>query len=143
VAEPPRRGFHEIEHTADLGIEAEGATPTELFAAAAEGFYSLIADPVSIEPKQEIDIEASGGAWDELLQSWLSELLAEFNLRGFIGKDCAVTRIEANRVHGTVKGEPLDLTRHRFHTEIKAVTYHELKVWQEGGAWRARVIFDV
>jgi SHS2 domain-containing protein len=142
VAEP-RRGFREIDHTADVGIEAEGATPAELFAAAAQGFYSLIADPAGVAAKEEISVAASASGWDELLQAWLSELLAEFNLRGFVGKDCAITRIEAARVHGTVKGEPLDLTRHRFHTEIKAVTYHELKVWQEGGAWRARVIFDV
>ncbi|HKA32950.1 MAG TPA: archease [Candidatus Binatia bacterium] len=139
----PRRGFREIEHTADLGIEAAGANPAELFAAAAEGFYSLVVDPAGVEPKQEIHVEASGSGWEELLQAWLSELLAEFNLRGFVGKNCAVTRIEAERVHGTVKGETLDLTRHRFHTEIKAVTYHELKVWRDGGAWRARVIFDV
>ncbi|HEY1269824.1 MAG TPA: archease [Candidatus Binatia bacterium] len=139
----PRRGFREIDHTADLGIEAEGATPAELFAAAAEGFYSLIVDPAGIEAKEEISIAASGAGWDELLQAWLSELLAAFNLRGFLGKDCAVTHIEAEHVHGTVKGEPLDLSRHRFHTEIKAVTYHDLRVWHEGGAWRARVIFDV
>ncbi len=139
----PRRGFREIEHTADLGIEAEGANPAELFAAAAEGFYSLIVDQAGIEPRQEIHVEASGSGWEELLQAWLSELLAEFNLRGFVGKNSAVTQIGAELVHGTVKGEPLDLTRHRFHTEIKAVTYHELKVWQDGGVWRARVIFDV
>ena len=139
----PRRGFREIEHTADLGIEAEGANPAELFAAAAEGFYSLIVDPAGVEPKQEIHVEASGGGWEELLQKWLSELLAEFNLRGFVGKNCAVKHIEAERVIGTVKGEPLDLTRHRFHTEIKGVTYHELKVWRDDGVWRARVIFDV
>ncbi len=138
-----KRGFREIEHTADLGIEAEGATPADLFAAAAEGFYSLIADTAGVEPNQEIQVEASGSGWEELLQAWLSELLAEFNLRGFVGKDCAVKHIEAERVFGTVKGERLDLTRHRFHTEIKAVTYHELKVWREDGVWRARVIFDV
>jgi len=37
----------------------------------------------------------------------------------------------------------LDLSRHRFRTEIKGVTYHDFKVWQENGAWHARVIFDV
>lgn len=57
----PRRGFREIEHTADLGIEAEGANPADLFAAAAEGFYSLIADTAGVEPKQEIHVVASGG----------------------------------------------------------------------------------
>ena len=138
-----RRGFREIEHTADLGIEAEAENPADLFAAAAEGLYALIADPSGIEAKQAISVSATGGGWEDLLQAWLSELLAEFNLRGFVGKNCVITRIEPELVNGRVEGEPLDLKRHRFHTEIKAVTYHELRVWQDGGAWRARVIFDV
>jgi SHS2 domain-containing protein len=77
------------------------------------------------------------------LQAWLSELLAEFNLKGFIGNHCEVTSVEPGRVDGRVEGEVLDLKRHRFHTEIKGVTYHELKVWQENDRWHARVIFDV
>jgi SHS2 domain-containing protein len=64
-------------------------------------------------------------------------------MKGFIGKRCAVTNIESGRVDGKVEGEALDLKRHHFHTEIKGVTYHELKVWQENDRWRARVIFDV
>jgi SHS2 domain-containing protein len=138
-----KRRFREIEHTADLGIEAEGENPAELFTAAAEGLYALIADPAEIEPRQTISVSAVGDGWEELLQAWLSELLAEFNLRGFIGKQCAITRIERNAVAARLEGEPLDLKRHRFHTEIKAVTYHDLRVWQDEGVWRARVIFDV
>lgn len=138
-----KRGFREIEHTADLGIEAEGDNPAELFTAAAEGLYALIADPAGIEPKQAISVAAAGDGWEDLLQAWLSELLAQFNLRGFIGERCAITRIERVAVDARLEGEPLDLQRHRFHTEIKAVTYHDLRVWQDGGKWRARVIFDV
>ena len=47
------------------------------------------------------------------------------------------------RVDGLVRGERLDLERHRFYTEIKGVTYHDFRVWQENGCWHARVIFDV
>jgi len=153
--------FHEIDHTADIGIEIEAESAAKLFAAAAEAFYTLIADPSGIEPKKEISISATGEDWDDLLQAWLSELLAEFNLKGFIGKRCKVTNIaefqgvgspgsktpgplsRSGRVDGKIKGEVLDLKRHRFHTEIKGVTYHELKVWQQDGKWYARVIFDV
>jgi SHS2 domain-containing protein len=138
-----KRGFREIEHTADLGIEAEGESPAELFTAAAEGLYALIADPAGIQTRQAISVSAVGDGWEELLQAWLSELLAEFNLRGFIAKQCAITRIERDAVAARLEGEPLDLKRHRFHTEIKAVTYHDLRVWQDGDKWRARVIFDV
>lgn len=138
-----RGRFREIEHTADLGIEAEGDSPAELFTAAAAGFYALIADPSGIEARRTISVSATGGDWEELLHAWLSELLAEFNIKGFIGINYDISNIEPQRVNARVEGEPLDLKRHRFHTEIKAVTYHQLRVWQDGGKWRARVIFDV
>ena len=143
MAEREERGFREIEHTADVGVEVEGESPRRLFSVAAEGFYALIADPSGIEPGQEISVSVTGAGWEDLLQAWLSELLAQFNLQGFIGKYCAVTSIASDRVDGRLKGEVLDLKRHRFYTEIKGVTYHGLKVWQADGKWHARVIFDV
>jgi SHS2 domain-containing protein len=33
--------------------------------------------------------------------------------------------------------------RHTIHTEIKAITYHQLRVREEGGLWRTTVIVDV
>jgi SHS2 domain-containing protein len=138
-----RNVLREIDHTADLGIETEAADLPSLFAAAGEALYSLIADPSGIEPKEEITISATGEGWEDLFHAWLCELLAQFNLKGFIGKRCDATRVEPGLVEGRVHGETLDLKRHRFFTEIKGVTYHGLKVWQENGTWHARVIFDV
>jgi len=138
-----RSAFREIEHTADLGMEVEGADSAELFSAAAKGLYRLIADPTLIESKEEIAVSASAEGWEELLHAWLCELLAQFNLKGFVGKKCDIKRLDAGRVEARVKGETLDLKRHLFFTEIKGVTYHGLRVWQENGIWHARVIFDV
>lgn len=138
-----KNAFREIEHTADLGMEVQGADSAELFSAAANGLYRLIADPSLIEPKEEIAVSASAEGWEELLHAWLCELLAQFNLKGFVGRECEIKTLDAGRVEARLKGESLDLKRHRFFTEIKGVTYHELKVWQENGRWYARVIFDV
>lgn len=138
-----KSNYREIEHTADIGIEVEAENAPELFAAAAQALYGLLADPSGIRPKNEILVSTAGAGWEELLQAWLSELLAEFNLEGFVGNRCEITRIEAGHVEGKIKGEKLDLKRHRFHTEIKGVTYHQLKVWQDDDKWHARVIFDV
>ena len=138
-----RNGFREIDHTADLGFEVEAADPAGLFKLAGEAFYGLIAETAGIETKQEIRISATAEGWEELFHAWLCELLAQFNLKGFIGKRCDITTIEPGRVEAIVKGEALDLKRHRFHTEIKGVTYHGFKVWEEDGVWHARVIFDV
>lgn len=135
--------YHQIEHTADLGIEVDAGSVKGLFASAGEALYGLIAEPTGIEEKEEIAVAATGEGWEELLHAWLCELLAQFNLKGFVGKRCEIHEIAAGRVEGRITGERLDLKRHRFYTEIKGVTYHHFRVWQENGRWRARVIFDV
>lgn len=135
--------FREIEHTADLGIEISAADLPSLFSSAGEAFFSLIVDSASIEERESIALSAVADSSEELLHAWLCELLAQFNVGGFVAHSCAVTQFTNQRVDGVIRGEKLDLARHGFRTEIKGVTYHDFKVWQEDGEWRARVIFDV
>jgi protein archease len=138
-----RGSFREIEHTADLAIEGTAGDLAGLFATAGEALFALIADPNTIDPREEVAVSATGDGPEELLHAWLRELLAKFNLNGFVAVRCEIERITSDRVDGTIKGERLDLKRHRFYTEIKGVTYHDFKVWEENGDWRARIIFDV
>lgn len=135
--------YREIEHTADLGIEITAADLPALFASAGEALYAQIADPAAIKNQDTINISATGEGPEELLHAWLCELLALFNIQGFVGRQCEIADIGDGRVQGKVSGEKLDLKRHAFHTEIKGVTYHDFRVWREAGAWHARVIFDV
>ena len=138
-----RATYREIEHTADLGIEVTAADLPGLFASAGEALYAQIADPDTIKIQDTINISAAGDGPEELLHAWLCELLALFNIQGFVGKRCQVAHIGEGQIQGQVSGERLDLKRHAFHTEIKGVTYHDFRVWRESGAWHARVIFDV
>lgn len=139
-----RRGsFREIEHTADLGVEVTAPDLPALFAVAGEAVFSLIVDAAKIEPRQTMAVSVSGAGPEEQLHAWLRELLARFNIDGFVARRCEVLRLEGVEVDGTITGETLDLSRHGFKTEIKGVTYHDFAVWQENGSWKARVIFDV
>jgi SHS2 domain-containing protein len=133
----------EIDHTADLGFELTASDIPSLFSSAANALYELIADPDGVETREEVTISATCDTREELFHSWLCELLAQFNLNGFIAKHCEIVAVDERHVEARLAGEKLDLTRHRFHTEIKGVTYHAFKVWQEKGSWHARVIFDV
>jgi SHS2 domain-containing protein len=139
-----RRGsFREIEHTADLGIEVTAADLPALFALAGEAVFSLIVDPQTVESREISAVSATGSCPEDLLHAWLRELLARFNIDGFVARSCEITRLDPGQIDGIITGETLDLSRHTFHTEIKGVTYHDFKVWQEDGAWHARIIFDV
>ena len=99
----------EIEHTADLGIEVDGEDLSELFSVAGEALYGLLVDRRGILARESVTVAASADGWEELLHSWLCELLAQFNLNGFVGKYCEVTRLEPGRIEGLARGERLDL----------------------------------
>jgi SHS2 domain-containing protein len=46
-------------------------------------------------------------------------------------------------VDGLVAGEPFDAARHRILREVKAVTYHDVKVERDGEGLTARLILDI
>ena len=43
----------------------------------------------------------------------------------------------------TARGEPIDPERHELDMEVKAITYHGLKVERDGDGWLAEVIVDL
>lgn len=47
------------------------------------------------------------------------------------------------RLTATVRGEPVDRTRHQLDHEVKAITYHGLKVQADADGWYAEVIVDI
>src|ERR1043166_6149452 len=99
-----RGSFVEIEHTADLAIEVTAESLGDLFALCAEALFSLIADPQTIQPLTEITISTTAADVEELLHAWLTELLAKFNLSGFVGRHCRIDRIGNDFVEGRIEG---------------------------------------
>ena len=90
---------------------------------------------------------------EELLHDWLAELLYIFEVRRL-----ALARFEVNigpdGLTATVQGEPIDTARHQLDMEVKAITWHGLKVVRDGGGsdgggdsdkegWLAEVIVDI
>ena len=135
--------FREIDHTADIGIEVEADTPAELFRRAGLALFSLMVDLEGVERHEERSIRVDAQGWEELLHDWLSLLLRHFLQDGYIAAQIIVETIDTSHVQARLVGELLDYERHDFATEIKAVTYHQLRVEQDNGRWRARIIFDV
>jgi len=135
--------FQPIDHTADVGYRLFAPTLAELFAVAGRALFDAITEHDSIQSKLERKIEVQAGDVEALLVAWLSELnfycITEFELYG----EFAIEEISPTAVRATVRGEKIDPARHVIHTEIKAVTYHELFVREAENGWEAQVIFDV
>jgi SHS2 domain-containing protein len=52
-------------------------------------------------------------------------------------------QVQENGLVARFFGEPVDRTRHQLSREVKAITYHELKVEPLPSGWRAEVIVDI
>jgi SHS2 domain-containing protein len=134
--------FEVIEHTADVGIIAYGQSLEEMFANAARGMMSFLIDFSSVRLIEQRTVTADADDREGLLVAWLNELLVLLNADGFVPGRFTIQDLTDMQLRADVGGEPVDPTRHRFHLDVKAATYHRLEIKQDG-VWHARVIFDV
>ena len=135
--------YEYFEHTADIGIHLQSKDWPSLLADAGTALFGLIvADVGTIRPLQSQQVRVAGTERDYLLFDWLTELLYLFDSQGLVLCRFDVTATE-DGVESEVWGEPFDPLRHLPSHEVKAVTYHELRVTQSAEGWQADVIVDI
>ncbi len=143
--------FEIIEHPADVGFLAYGATLEDLFANAALAMLSLGCALEAIEEREQREVAASGPDIEALLYAWLADILAAGDAEQLVFRRVEVTRFRLGKVDGEAQseargiayGEKFDRKRHAAGTYIKAVTYHQLRVEHTPDGWRAQVFLDV
>jgi len=138
-----RAPYRILDHTADVGLEAEGATLAEAFANAATGMYSIMVhlDRVSERVQRPVEVEAEDA--EGLLTAWLLELLFITELEGLVFRRFDVREASPRHLAAVAHGEPLDPERHPKGAVVKAVTRHGLEVGPIEGGYRVRVILDI
>ena len=139
--------YEVFEHTADLGLRVRAERLDELFAEAGRALFSLLATNLEavretqertfeILPTQDADLEY-------LLFDWLNELLYVYETERLLLSRFETTVDADGTLRATGRGERLDRKRHDMHHEVKAITYHELKVENGPSGWLAEVIVDI
>ena len=135
--------YETFEHTADLGLRIRAATLDELFAEAGQAlFAAILEDLATVNPHERADVHLDGDDRAYLLVDWLKELLYRFDTEHLVFGRFAV-RVSDTGVTGTAWGERLDPARHMLSHEVKAITYHGLRVEPDAGGWLAEVIVDI
>ena len=132
-----------LDHTADIGIIAFGRNVSEAFGNAAYAMFEILTNIDTIEETERLDFEVSADSIEELLVAWLDELLYQYETERFICSRFSITDMSGTSLCASVFGEKIDPARHEIKTEIKSVTYHQLKVEETDDGWKAQVIFDV
>jgi len=135
--------FEILDHTADVKIKAYGGTPEELFESAAVAFFTVIADIEGVREDISYPISAEAASLEELMVSWLNELLYHYEVKRLLLKRFKVSSLNERSLGATGYGERLEPSRHVIHREVKMVTYHQLKVGRDEGRFFAEVILDL
>ena len=135
--------YEAFDHTADIGILVFGKSLEEVFVNAAWALFDLLTPMDSIRENLVREIAVEGADIEDLLVRWLSELLFLCEGEGFLFREFSISSLTATSLKASARGEIFDPSRHRFKTEIKAVTYHQVELAQKEGLWIGKVIFDV
>lgn len=144
VTERPKvQRFRTLEHTADIGFEAFGATRKEVFANAACALMHLMVDLEAIAPRDQLPLRAEASDMPSLLVNWLSEILYLFDAEGWLFRDFEVDELTEHSLAAIARGEKFDRGRHQVKLLVKAVTYHQLDLRETAEGWRAQVYVDI
>ena len=138
-----QKDYEFFEHTADIGIRAQGKTLAELFARMAQGLVELIAEDSALQPRQGRSIQLSADDAESLLLAWLQELLFWFSTDRFLPVEFSLDDVTPTTLRGQLRGDTFDPARHAQGREVKAITRHLLEVRQRNGVWHGQVIVDI
>lgn len=136
--------FVYFEHTADVKFRAYGRTIEEMLNNAALALFNAMVDTATVQAEEIWKVELIAPNLEELAYKWLSELifLFETEFAAFSVFEVAISRDQEWKLEAAIGGERIDLARHVFVSEVKAVTLHQFGI-QKNDLWCIQVVLDV
>lgn len=134
-------GFREVDHTADVEIEVWGKDKTSLFEKAAQGMYHLshIREKEQSSETVSHSFLLSEGDLESLLVAFLSELLFYLETEQLMFRRFDLEFEEDHSLRVQLQGTQIA----GMDRDIKAVTFHNLRIKQQNTGWVVNVVFDV
>jgi len=136
-------GYELLDHTSDLRVRVSGKSLSDIFVCAATAAMDSITDRSKVAPRGRVEIAALGETYEELLVHWLEEILYLVETKGMVFREFGVNEIRNNGVLGWAKGEAVEPDRHELYSEIKAVTFHNLKIEASNAGYTVEIVFDI
>jgi len=136
-----KSNFKFLEHTADIKFQSFGKSVEEVFENSALAMFNAMYDG-EVKEKKSFKINVKGKDFESLLYNFLEELLFLFDSENFfMSKVKKIIITKDFKLEAEVVGDKAE--NYEIHIDIKAVTYNEMFVKEEGGQWIAQVVVDV
>lgn len=135
--------YETLEHTADIGIKVKASSLEELFKKAGLAITELSTEKQKVQypEKHKIVIMQKASNAEELFVNWLNEIISSSSAESLVFEDFKINQITEQLIDAVAIGS--DNRNYKTNIEIKAATYHQLKVQKINSHWQAEVIFDV
>ncbi|XP_045597036.2 protein archease-like [Procambarus clarkii] len=144
--ELPTCKYEYLDHPADVQIHAWGESLGEAFEQSAVAMFGYMTEIDTVEITDRQEIEASGHDIESLLYQFLDECLYIFSAEPFFIARKVVVK-EFNKEDFSLKavlyGEEFSLEKHPQGTEVKAITYASMQVYDTGNQHELFVIIDI
>jgi len=135
----PAFGFREHAHTADWELEVWAPDLATLLQQAAQGMYALLGVKLDSSSTEERSLAIHASDAEGLLVRFLTELLWLEQEEGLAFDHLSInTNADSDLWADLTGGQITNLDK-----EIKAVTYHNLKVETDASGLRVNIVFDV
>lgn len=144
--------FSYLDHMTDCIIEAYGGRMEDAFENSAVALVNTMFDVNRVEIMSQKELIAQGHDMQSLLYDFLEKVIILISVEGFVAAAFKIEiskNIGNNDVEGSyslkavAKGEDLDLSKHSYKVEVKAITYHEMSIIQEKNRVKIRFLIDL
>lgn len=136
--------YEVCDHTADILLRVRGRDERALFRHALAGVYAVIGELATTPGGETVEIALTAANREDLLHDWLAEALYYVESRRTVLDEVQFDDLSETALRARAVGRALDMDRCGFDREVKAVTYHELRVERTAaGDWTASVVLDI
>lgn len=139
--------FKILDHTADVAIFVEGKTIEELFISSCNGWKEITISSLKEKKVLTKKILLSAYSFDELLIELLSELNFLLTVKKFVFVDiiniCFSKNEDKIDLAAEILFDEFDKLNHEIKLEIKAITFHKLKIEMHENIYSTIIVFDI
>lgn len=133
--------FKFFEHASDLKFQAYGKSVEEVFANSAYALKKIICGKKQVKKDLIRIIEIKGKDMESLLYNFLEEIIYLLEAENFL--IAKINKIEFKEYELKLIVEGDKTSNYQITSKVKAVTYKDIFLKQDGKKWISQVVVDV